>query len=165
MQAGLLDEADRVRVRVALENQSMLMGVGGLVASLPRLAKSVVTSRALTRDELIAGLPQGTKITPENVVDIRRLSDGRTVWLETGDARRGLQHIIGRHAENFADRGVSRDQIPDLIFEAIENGRVVGSASSGRNARSIYEVDFNGTTQRLSVGVADNGFIVTANPN
>ena len=45
-QAGQLDEADRLRVRVALENESMLLGTAGLVASLPRLAKSVVISRS-----------------------------------------------------------------------------------------------------------------------
>ncbi|MGR2741081.1 DUF6862 domain-containing protein, partial [Billgrantia sp. Q4P2] len=44
--AGQQDEADRLRVRVALENQSMLMGTGVLAASLPRLARNVVTSRS-----------------------------------------------------------------------------------------------------------------------
>nr|WP_245947936.1 DUF637 domain-containing protein [Halomonas montanilacus] len=44
--AGQQDEADRLRVRVALENQSLLMGTDVLAASLPRLARNVVTSRS-----------------------------------------------------------------------------------------------------------------------
>ena len=114
-------------------------------------------------DDLIAGLPAGTRITPENVVDIRSIN-GRTVWLETGNSRAGLQHIVDGHAGDFASRGVTQAQIPDLIFDAMQNGRVVGSTGSGRNVRSIYEVDFGGTTQRVAIGVGDNGFIVTAHP-
>ncbi|WFF41183.1 filamentous hemagglutinin N-terminal domain-containing protein [Salinicola endophyticus] len=53
-QAGKQDEADKLRVRVALESESMLMGAGGLVARLPRMAKSIVTSRL---DTARAGLP------------------------------------------------------------------------------------------------------------
>ncbi|MCX2524904.1 hypothetical protein [Larsenimonas rhizosphaerae] len=44
-QAGRLDDADRLRVRVALDNESMLMGAGGLLAHLPRLARSVSRSK------------------------------------------------------------------------------------------------------------------------
>lgn len=56
-----------------------------------------IPNSTLTRDELISGLPAGTKITPESVVDIRKLPDGRTVWLETGSDAAGLQHIYKRH--------------------------------------------------------------------
>lgn len=112
-------------------------------------------------DDLVAG---GTKITPENVVDIRKLPDGRTVWLETANSRAGRQHIADGHAEDFAARGVSLDQIPDLIFDALENGQIVGSTVTGRNARSVYETTFNGVPQRIAVGVSENGFIVTAHP-
>ncbi|WP_200881853.1 DUF6862 domain-containing protein, partial [Nitrincola sp. A-D6] len=41
--AGQHDEADRLRIRVALENQSMLMGAGGLVASLPRIVSKIAS--------------------------------------------------------------------------------------------------------------------------
>lgn len=112
-------------------------------------------------DDLIR---RGTKITPANLVDIRRLPDGRTVWLETGNSSAGLQHIADGHAVDFAARGISRDQIPNLIFDALENGKIVGSTGTGRNARSVYETTFNGVTQRVAVGVSENGFVVTAHP-
>ncbi|MGR2741123.1 hypothetical protein ACUY1T_21985, partial [Billgrantia sp. Q4P2] len=159
-QAGRLDEADRLRVRVALENQTMLMGTGVLAASLPRLARNVVTSRALTRDELIAGLPQGTKITPENVVDIRRLPDGRTVWLETGSDAAGLQHIYNRHEVDFSNKGIPREEIPAVIMNALERGDVVGTNGSA----SVYRIRHNGIEQNIAIGIGSNGFVVRANP-
>lgn len=54
-------------------------------ANLTLEGGGIPNSTLLARDELISGLPAGTnKITPESVVDIRKLPDGRTVWLETG---------------------------------------------------------------------------------
>ncbi|WP_201285615.1 hypothetical protein, partial [Chelativorans xinjiangense] len=110
-------------------------------------------------DDLVAG---GTKITPENVVDIRRLPDGRTVWLETGNNAAGLQHI-NRHADEFAQKGISQEQIPDAVFSALEQNKVVGYQGSG-TGRPIYEVNYNGQTKRIAITVGDNGFIVGANP-
>jgi hypothetical protein len=119
-----------------------------------------VPNRTQLIDDLLAS---GTRITPESVVDIRSIN-GRTVWLETGNSRAGLQHINDGHAQDFANRGVAQEQIPDLIFNALERGQVVGTAGTGRNLRSIYQVDFNGATQRIGIGISDNGFIVTAHP-
>ena len=55
-----------------------------------------MSGSALTRDELISGLPVGTKIPPGSVVDIRRLPDGRTVWLEKGTDANGTYLIANR---------------------------------------------------------------------
>jgi len=59
----------------------------------------------------------GKKITPENVVDIRRLPDGKIVWLETGTATgprpAGLNHIIVDHGTDFANKGIAESDIPD----------------------------------------------------
>ncbi|WP_273795280.1 hypothetical protein, partial [Brucella intermedia] len=106
----------------------------------------------------------GAMIAPENVVEIPKLSNGKTVWLDTGNSRAGLQHITDGYAVDFAARGKSRDQIPNLIFDALENGKTVGSTGTGKNARSVYETTFNGVTQRVAVGVSENGFVVTAHP-
>lgn len=98
------------------------------------------------------------------MVDIRRLPDGKTVWLETGNSKAGLQHIVDGHQKNFADRGIAESEIPSLIFDALQHGRVVDTIGSGRNAREVYEVPFKGSTQRIAIGVGDNGFVVTAHP-
>src|SRR5690606_22368763 len=82
--------ADVVRRNAASSTE---LGVGaGFGTATANAARSMILARVgakgipnspLGRDELISGLPAGTKITPESVVDIRKLPDGRTVWLET----------------------------------------------------------------------------------
>ncbi|MGS2744585.1 hypothetical protein ACU6TU_13475 [Halomonas sp. LS-001] len=47
-QAGQRDEADLVRMRVVLENQTMVFGAGGVAASLPKFVRKVV-GRQTTR--------------------------------------------------------------------------------------------------------------------
>lgn len=117
-------------------------------------------NRALTRDELITGLPQGTKITPEDLVDIRRLPDGRTVWLETGNDAAGLQHIYRRHEVDFSNKGIPREEISTVVMDALERGNIVGTNGSV----SVYRVTHNGIEQNIAIGVGSNGFVVRANP-
>jgi len=119
-----------------------------------------VSGSALTRDELISGLPVGTKITPRSVVDIRRLPDGRTVWLEKGTDAAGLQHIYKRHEADFVNKGISRDDIPNVVMNALERGKVVGTNGSA----NVYRITHNGVEQNIAVGVGSNGFVVRANP-
>ena len=84
-------------------------------------------------------------------------------WLESGSSRAGLQHIIARHGEEFAARGIPEDRIADAVLDAVETGRVVGV--QGRPpGRPIYEFTFDGQMQRMAVTIGDNGFIVGANP-
>ncbi len=119
-----------------------------------------VSGSTLTRDELITSLPVGTKITPENVVDIRRLPDGRTVWLEKGTDAAGLQHIFKRHEVDFFNKGISRDDIPNVVMNALERGQIIGTNGSA----NVYRITYNGVEQNIAVGVGSNGFVVRANP-
>jgi filamentous hemagglutinin len=86
------------------------------------------------------------------------------VFLEQGNAKSGLQHIVDRHAGDFARRGIPGEQIPDAVMAAVTRGKVVGQLGSGKNTRSVFEVEFQGKTQRVAVGVSDNGYVVTAHP-
>lgn len=119
-----------------------------------------MSGSALTRDDLISGLPVGTKITPGSVVDIRRLPDGRTVWLEKDTDAAGLQHIYKRHEADFVNKGISRDDIPNVVMSALERGKVVGINGSA----NVYRITHNGVEQNIAVGVGSNGFVVRANP-
>ena len=105
----------------------------------------------------------GIKHDPANIVRIARDGSGRVVFLETGNSRAGLAHIVGEHADDFAARGVTVNQIPGLVTDAASQGRIVGYQGTG-TGRPIYEIVFDGTTQRVAVTVGDNGFIVGANP-
>ena len=61
-----------------------------------------------------------------------------------------------RNARTFARIGVSREQVPSVVMDAVTKGKIVGH--QGKDiGRPIYEVMVNG--QKSS-----NGFIVGANP-
>lgn len=100
------------------------------------------------------------KYTPDNIVRIAKNADGRIYFLETGNSKAGLRHIVDGHGTDFARRGISESQIPDAVITAITRGSVVGH--QGR--RPIYEVEFNGQIHRIAVTSSNNGFIVGANP-
>jgi hypothetical protein len=132
----------------------------------PRLAERLrrwideVVNPTPSRDELIDELASnGVKHTPEDIVAIGRDPSGRVVFLETGSPSAGLQHILLKKAQ-FAQRGVSEDQVADYVLSAVTKGKVVGM----QRTRPIYEFQWNGATHRLAVTVGDNGFIVGANP-
>lgn len=105
---------------------------------------------------------QKIKHNPDNIVAIARAPKGRIVFLETGNKRSGLEHIVDRHGKEFVGQGVSASQIPELIMTAVTSGIVVGT--QGSRMRPVYEVVFNGITRRIAVEISDNGFIVSANP-
>ncbi len=111
-------------------------------------------------DELTAN---GVKFTPENVIATTRSSSGKVVFLETGNSKAGLQHIIEEHGSQFAQMGVSEAQIPGVVMKAVSEGKLVGYQGAGVG-RPIYELTINGQPQRIAVTVGDNGFVVGANP-
>ncbi|MEV4874703.1 RICIN domain-containing protein [Streptomyces cyaneofuscatus] len=82
-------------------------------------------------------------------------------WLEKGNVNAGLVHIVFRHAGEFATAGVRVEDIPALVKAALTQGTRVGTQGTGR---PIYEVAFNGKTQRVAVSVGDNGYVIGANP-
>jgi len=106
---------------------------------------------------------QGIKYTPDNIVQVAKNADGKIVFLETGNSKAGLQHIIGEHAKDFANIGVSEAQIPSVVMKAVSEGKVVGYQGKG-TGRPIYETVINGETHRLAITVSSNGFMVGANP-
>jgi filamentous hemagglutinin len=144
--------------------KAVLAGGGQLLSKLAGALKGQgakgVPNSTLTRDELISGLPAGTKITPESVIDIRKLPDGRTVWLETGSDAAGLRHIYKRHEVDFVNKGILRDEIPTVLMNALERGKIVGTNGSA----NVYRITHNGVEQNIAIGVGSNGFVVRANP-
>ena len=104
----------------------------------------------------------GEKISPEKVVMITRDPNGKIVWLETGNTKSGLEHIINNHGHEFNGRGIANNDIPDYVLEAVYQGNIVGIQGK-RNPRTIYEFVYNGKTQRIAVQVGSNGYIVGAN--
>ncbi|WP_374755178.1 hypothetical protein [Pseudomonas syringae] len=134
--------------------------LAGLVEAEKNIASAKGTLNTSLLDELTAN---GVKFTPENVIATTRSSSGKVVFLETGNSKAGLQHIIEEHGSQFAQMGVSEAQIPGVVMRAVSEGKLVGYQGSGVG-RPIYEFNINGQTQRIAVTVSDNGFVVGANP-
>ncbi|CAD5954935.1 hypothetical protein [Planktothrix agardhii] len=115
--------------------------------------------------ELIAELQaRGIKHTPENIVRIAKCADDRIVFLETGDEKRGLQHILAK-ADQFARIGINEDEIVDVVMGGITKGSIV--SSQGRdtvNPRPVYQFIHKGEIKYIAVTIGNNGYIVGANP-
>lgn len=60
----------------------------------------------------------------------------------------------------FVNKGISRDDIPNVVMSALERGKVVGTNGSA----NVYRITHNGVEQNIAVGVGSNGFVVRANP-
>ena len=99
----------------------------------------------------------------DDIIAVTKTRDGKLVWLETGNPKSGLEHTITTHADDFANTGVSQDQIIDLVMEALNKGEIVGYQGNGQG-RPIYEVIFNGDKRKVAIMVGSNGYIVGANP-
>lgn len=111
-------------------------------------------------DEVIAN---GYKISPEKVLMITKDANGRIAWLETGNKKSGLQHILEEHEDQFNDHGIIKEDIPNYILEAFYQGNIVGTQGN-KNPRTIYDFDYNGKKQRIAIQIGSNGYIVSANP-
>jgi WXG100 family type VII secretion target len=119
---------------------------------------------AASSEQLIQRVQQaGGKIDPDAVVRIDETADGNVVWLETGNGRAGLQHILDEHAQDFVNKGIAEADIPDVVMQAVREGNVVGSQGAPPG-RPIYETTYQGQTVRIAVTVGSNGFVVGANP-
>lgn len=105
----------------------------------------------------------GVKYNLDDIVAITKTADGKLVWLENGTDSAGLNHIITRHANEFLNKGITQEQIPDYIMNALENGKIVGYQGTG-TGRAIYEFTYNGKIHKVAITVSDNGFIIGANP-
>ena len=122
-----------------------------------------VVESGLNSDLLDELANSGVKYNPEVIVAITKTADGKLVWLENGTDTAGLNHIITEHADDFLNKGITQEQIPDYVMNALENGKIVGYQGRG-TGRPIYEFTYNGEIHKVAITVGNNGFIVGANP-
>lgn len=122
-------------------------------------AHTAGANRALV-DELVRS---GEKCTPDNIVGItREPNTNQITWLETGNNRAGLNHIIDRHGSQFNGIGIANNEISNFVMEAIHQGNIVGTQGT-KNPRTVYEFVYEGIKRRVAVTIGSNGFVVGAN--
>ncbi|HEX5204386.1 WXG100 family type VII secretion target [Paractinoplanes rhizophilus] len=164
-------------LRNLVHSLSRLHGAGDQIAKFIEWLKEILgrlagrfggkrgrPSERRRRQALIDELERaGIKHNPDDILEIGRDASGRILFLEKGNSRAGMQHILERHGQDFTNVGVPEDKVGRLVFEAVTSGQVVGTEGR-RSPRNVYEVVFEGRTYRLAVTVGSNGFIVGANP-
>lgn len=142
------------------------MVLGSVVATPGKLVSAGATGTvadANTWPALIGELVgKGVKITPADLMRIQKLNDGQIVFLERGNSRSGLQHIIERHGAQFSKAGVPETKVADFLMDALKNGKIVGCQGSS-NTRPIYEVNYEGRVLRVAITTSSNGYVVGAN--
>ncbi|MBC2235412.1 hypothetical protein HCA79_11325 [Listeria seeligeri] len=105
-------------------------------------------------DELAAS---GVKYNPEDVVMITKAPDGKLLWLEKGNGKAGLKHIVDGHAADFEAKGIK--DIPSFLNEVLKAKPIkTGVGKNGPFADYLV----NGVKYRVAYGT--NGFIVSFYP-
>ena len=140
------------------ENQAAVASLGMVGKDLILIAKNSFTTKSLLK-EMSA---QGIKFTPENIVSVAKDSSGKIIFLEKGNSKAGLQHIVEEHGSQFAQIGVSEARIPNVVMKAVVDRKIVGYQGAG-TGRPIYETVINGKKYNIAVTVGNNGYIVGAN--
>jgi len=131
--------------------------------TIKRVAKA---SDSVKLDHLIELKNSKVKFTPEDVIFTHKMPDGKIVFLEKGYQKAkkgaGLEHIYYRHLNDFSRKSISKEEIPDVLMQAVsQNGEnIVGKAGTA----NVYEIVHNGKKQHIAIDIGSNGYIVRANP-
>ena len=124
--------------QIVLENSAaLLIGIITPPKGLGNAKKGTINQQYL--EEMSKN---GVKFSPENILKVEKLADGKIVFLETGNSSAGLQHIVERHASDFAKIGVSESQIPNVVIDTVSKGKIIGYQGKG-TGRPIYEITIN----------------------
>lgn len=157
---GKLDEIGQLIVRLV---RALKRKIEETVKSATDTLTRLIRSTQKIDQRLIGELAErGVKHTPDDIVAIRKLDDGRIMFIEKGSDTAGLQHILN-HADEFNGKGISNEMIPDFIMKNLEEGNIVGYQGKG-TGRPIYEIIYNGQRHRTAITTGNNGFVVGANP-
>lgn len=117
-------------------------------------------AQLITKNNLIKELSgSGVRHSADDIVGIGKNSSGKVMFMEQGNAKAGLQHIISEHGGEFVQAGISEKNISKFVMQAVLEGNQVGM----QGTRPIFETTFKGATHRVAVTVGDNGFVVGAN--
>lgn len=95
------------------------------------------------------------KFTKDDVILVTKGYNGKLLWLEKGNERSGLIHIMKNHKNNFRDVSV-----PSLIKELTRQKPYKHfEKNNGKELSDVYVYKKNGKKYLLAYG--SNGYIVT----
>lgn len=105
-------------------------------------------------DELASS---GVKYNPDDVIMVTKNVEGKLMWLEKGNSKAGLEHILAGHEEHFANKGIK--DIPDFLQYLLNTEPLkIGSNKRGFFAEYVF------ANNKYRVAYGTNGFIVSFYP-
>ncbi len=116
---------------------------------------------------LIAELEKNKiKFTKEDMLFITKDKSGQIVWLEEGNKKGGLKHILDGHANNICKKlSVSPENLVNTIKDIVTNGEVMCCNIAIKNGRETLEKVYLHKNEYYMLGaVGTNGFIVSIYP-
>lgn len=154
-------------------NPQCKLSQGNAEKKARELAQKIEEEKKKKQDELVKPLVEaGVKFTREDVLFVTKDKSGQLIWLEKGNDRAGLKHLLygnekaRGHKEDFEKAfGLTKDEIPYFLKDFITNGKLISSELKTIGTRQGYERVYENNNEYLVlVGVGTNGFIVTAYP-
>ena len=131
------------------------LGLDGVKAVVERCLDTIKNLKPQNLMDELAN--SGVKYNPDDVIAVTKMPDGKLVWLEKGNANAGLEHILARHAEDFAAKGVN--DIPSFLYDILSTNPI----TIGTNEKGLFaDYIFNGNKYRIAYGT--NGYIVSFFP-
>lgn len=117
-----------VRGQVSIENYE-------LDSKLKEQEKTALSSASLVSESDLKMLDDAkVKYNKEDVIFVTHDSSGQLIWLEKGNEKSGLNHILARHTNDFANKhGVTKNEIHSHINSIIKNGKLEYSKVTQRN--------------------------------
>ena len=97
--------------------------------------------------------------TLEDIIFITKTPEGKLLWLEKGNNKNGLQHIVNRKAKDFARRGIKETDVLGFLKKVLKQKPIEVNLNS-RGYEAIYLV--NGKEYLVAYGT--NGYISTFYP-
>lgn len=156
-------------------NSGIAHGTGGSPQGTIEQGNLTNKVSELARKQMVQPLiDANVKFTEKDVLFVTKDKTNQTIWLETGNEKGGLKHILDGngtkespgHANQFMTVfNIGREQVSNLLNKIMSNGSIYSNSLKMINGRQGYEriYEYNGKYV-LVTGIGTNGFIVSAYP-
>ncbi|WP_083571663.1 hypothetical protein, partial [Enterococcus moraviensis] len=161
-----LSTGDRILRGLSGVADVALAGYGTYKGLRPRkgTTKVVVSDKGsgankLLKPDLLDELSKsGVKYNPDDVIMVGKDSSGKLLWLEKGNDKAGLKHIINGHVEDFNAKGIQ--DIPNFLQDTLKINPIK-QGTGPKGPYSVYVID----GQKYTLAYGNNGFIVSFYPS
>ncbi|MDY5983115.1 MAG: hypothetical protein SPJ17_05415 [Anaeroplasma sp.] len=109
---------------------------------------------------------KGVKFSEKNLVFATKDTNGKVVWLEKGNDKSGLKHIVNKHAKDFNDvYGVKKKDIPGFVKNLVSSGNLLNERLVIKDGKPGFERIYEYNNKHFTVsGIGTNGYIVSVYP-